>query len=49
MAMLALACAIVAGGHSEILGFSSVEASWPGLLEDVLKGGLKGVVFSGSQ
>ena len=46
MAMLALACAIVAGGDSEVLGFSSVKASWPEVLQSLQGCGLKGVVFS---
>lgn len=43
MAMLALACALLAGGKSVIRNFSTVDASWPGLAECLAESVLSGV------
>jgi len=45
IAMLALACATLAGGESEITGFSSADISYPGLIADSGKL-LSGVEFA---
>jgi len=45
IAMLALACAVLAGGQSEVKGIGSVDVSYPGLIEDAGKL-LSGVEFA---
>ncbi len=43
MAMLAFACAVLAGGESRVQGFASVDASWRGMTQALAKGLLIGV------